>query len=209
MTASAGSVSAIRRINRVPSSAYCGPRMPRIRGAATSRPRQLAAAAPPHITTNRRVHERRSAPGVDAVAMKGAAVAPMSTPSVLTTSQHIEKYAFISVPSWATTISGTNSGTVTSTELIAYELAKKWNSSRRGGSAGVPARRRDSRLITTTAMTAVMTAAGNTQDQTMAAPVATGMSAITATNLVVDWPMFFVAIMRARPSPTSTWSCSA
>ena len=80
---------------------------------------------------------------------------------------------------------------------------------RRGGSAGVPARRRDSRLITTTAMTAVMTAAGNTQDQTMAAPVATGMSAITATNLVVDWPMFFVAIMRARPSPTSTWSCSA
>lgn len=50
--------------------------------------------------------------------MKGAAVAPMSTPSVWMTNQHIEKYAFISVPSCATTISGTNSGTLTVTALM-------------------------------------------------------------------------------------------
>ncbi|WP_235880604.1 hypothetical protein [Mycolicibacterium vanbaalenii] len=106
-------------------------------------------------------------------------------------------------------MSGTSSGTVTSTALIAYELAKKWKSSRRAGSAGAPVRRRDSRLITRNPMVAVMNAAGSTHDQTIAAPVATGMSATTAISLAADCPMFLIAIVRARLSPMRTWSCSA
>ena len=50
-------------------------------------------------------------------------------------------------------------------------------------------------------MTAVITAAGNTQDQTIAAPVDSGMRAATTPSFTVDWLMFLTAMVRARLNP--------